>query len=1090
MNGGGTITTDYRNIPIDDMEDHSTDGNGIVVDQDGSKWAAEAGDDVLDTVVADTRLFGNQCYRIFDEDRTKHSANTITLDTPAVVGDILTIGGIYPVTGLYAKDVVYVKLREGATICIYLRINLLTGQVDYSTDDGSSFSDTTIDVTLDAANLIFEIELTSSSTFKLRLHNGSWTSALDNDNSITTSITKLEFASAVDNDDGGSPYALVEDCSTHADGNNMAGDAAPNGTWSTPVPDASCSVKWKDEGSGAMCVECIDANASGTFGSPYLTFTSAGSPNGTDSISYKVKVMNYAGVNVIVAEGGTYRVGIQLAPGGSIIGGSGWADLGIGSWTLNTWHTIEIVFLSTSTFKCRIDGGSWSATKTNNNGNWSSAGAVIDRWWISGSTGYQFTVRYDEIQASWVTGTTYTAGSIDIYFDELYLRQATVHDKLQIKKWKLHSTNEDIKLAECLPLYQSDGSILVAVEDTVDNTFDVYRVSGNDYSTWTKVIDTGSSTAIPYQASVSIMFCSPSAGTVYCIYKNDGTNSYLAKSTDYGVNWTINASCGIDNVIYDIFCIGTTVFLMAWDTLNCLVYKLTDDTPTLLLRDSEGIAPEDYIPQCRGFVSDSVYYFAAFGGTKYLFLKYEDTTPLIQTLKSSAAQGSNMENTRLLALVRDPNTVWTYNSAGHMYIPGQTEDTPILGKTENGANTFSDVETGLLVGTDEAQLSTDDPRLAVDVEELECLLLDTEKHNFNHIPNPAWTGYTSIINIAKNIIMCSDGTDTLVFEYGKFDADELVDCSISDNIATSTYLCGSCDIEVTMANKDMMPEGCLIELYDRWDALWFKGLVYKVEPIEGIVNVHAIDVKRELSRLYATNLLAKASEIMTTLVNALRFGFLGTIEDVNYNGGNVDYDISGHDNWQRWLATYRLLERVFVWTTPAGEWNACSHDNATSLKLRIHEKKSSLLDLTQWGLLDDEKRVDLKWTRSSVRYASGRQQYTGNAAAEMRYGQNQIPEHVDSALAVAGDALNVAEQVYAVFSQNTKFVHLLVGGHGFKEMAHSIDLSWDEGAIQIARADWVIIAMKARPLQDIVEYVLTNNILLEVEAEDGHVSQV
>ena len=179
------------------------------------------------------------------------------------------------------------------------------------------------------------------------------------------------------------------------------------GTWSHPAPSASCYSKIVDSGDAghSSCLKIVDGSGSGAPGTIQCTFSTNGSPNGTDYIEYYVKA-DTTGYSVLFYEGASYRVNLFLDSSDHHIK-SGANDSGL-TWADNTWVKIGVLFYSTSQVKIRKDGGAWS-NALNQYANWSGAGAVISSWCQSGSTAGTYTIYYDDIEPSWLYVAASTA---------------------------------------------------------------------------------------------------------------------------------------------------------------------------------------------------------------------------------------------------------------------------------------------------------------------------------------------------------------------------------------------------------------------------------------------------------------------------------------------------------------------------------------------------------------------------------------------------------------------------------------------------------------------------------------------------------
>jgi len=1073
------LSSKYRKVILDAKDDHGV--GEIVANQVGSTWAAESGDDDLAEIVADTRFGTAQVLRVHDEDRTKHSAITKTFPISLKVGDRFGFD-IHPVTGDYALDTLDIKLREGATVLVWLRVVTTTGVVQY-TEDGAAFSATSITLTLDAATLDFEIEFTSTTTFKLRTAGGAWTTAYNNNETISSAtaqvINKVEIASREANDDGGVASAADEDFADGTDGNSLSTDG--HGKWTDASGSGSTArfhSPWPGSAPGAgMCSEFIDG---GSYPDAVFTLPGGQAASGWNSIVVVGRAAQTSGRFGfwLRGTGANMIARIDFWESGQIrcyhSGGGTFTD--IQAYSANTDYLIELQFdLTLAIIRVRIDGGSWT------NGNFYTASAdAIDMRFV-GADGTSGTWYYDTIECGWTGGTVYTAGDTDVYIGNFYGYQVASSDTAQRMAWSNLSTNS-YKLAKCLSFKQADDSILTLVEDTSDSTFDVYRITGADYDTWTKVIDTGS-------AGGSFLATAKSDGTIYCIYKTVANKSYLAKSTNYGVTWTINADTNYH--VIDMFCINDAVFILYTDdnaSPAFYIKEITDDTPTFTARANWSVA-KTFVACIHGFypASDDTYYFWILFTDKVYTYKYDVSAATGYQMNTPDGTDFSATWERRLCGILDHTTSFVFSTSGNVYLPlGDSSTVYEVWFSTDGGDDYTVVETGVWLTSQDEFLDGSEEQIIVDTQDLQVRMLNTNTHSIACLPNPAWTGYTTCINVAGDIILASSGSATKVFKRERIAFDGITSCSITDNIAISASMPATCTLSMTSDHVNEYVHGALMEIYDAWNTLWFKGRVVQISPAVkggGIVTFTSVDCKREIGRPYITDADSKASAQIAAIVATLSEGYAGTFEDVNYAGGNVDYHHSLNASWQSFLRIYRIIERAVVYTTPDGAWSSKGHGSCTATKLRFrHDPRMPVT------LIDNEApQYDHRVTRSSCQRTTNlRYSYVGNATREKVEGVVACEEVTDLAIQdEANGSQEVAEQLYNIFSTASYFMHFLVQDHGFIQPGTTIDVSWTLGDVVVARQNMIVIASNVVDANsDLQEIVLSNNILIESEYDN------
>lgn len=308
----------------------------------------------------------------------------------------------------------------------------------------------------------------------------------------------------------------------------------------------------------------------------------------------------------------------------------------------------------------------------------------------------------------------------------------------------------------------------------------------------------------------------------------------------------------------------------------------------------------------------------------------------------------------------------------------------------------------------------------------------------------------------------------------------IIDANAALQIVTGADRSNRVSFKTTSANSSLYAKGDSIEFYDCWDSLWFRGIITDKVVGRGTCSFLAEDSTMELARPYNADFDAKPATILTTITGSLTHGYAGTIQDVNYEARTPDYHLSVHDVMQPYVRFHRGLERGVIWVTPAGEWNFDHYDDCDATGYRVKHKTG-----LGWKLKSNESNtIDKRVTQASVRAASNtRSSYIGNAARAAVEGVVAAREHADDALQAADtdSATSLAEQLYAIFSTETTFLHFMVVNHGFLQPGKTIDVSWSLGDTTVARTTMIIIAVKAYILADVQEVIVSNNIVTEDE---------
>jgi hypothetical protein len=442
-------------------------------------------------------------------------------------------------------------------------------------------------------------------------------------------------------------------------------------------------------------------------------------------------------------------------------------------------------------------------------------------------------------------------------------------------------------------------------------------------------------------------------------------------------------------------------------------------------------------------------------------------------------------------MVYDSAITWTDGSAGTAYCVLKTAgaSTRVIFKTADGGATWASLSANV------ALFSTCCPHGYVrsgyyqwgyDSTNDFAYRYDTTHHKFLKVYNS--TDIDNPIMVTDNcVIMDSSGSGSCtidVYAPRLADVENIANAMLSHSIVTGHTVGNQLDLQVASAYASYWEIADLVELYDAWDTLWFRGVVVSKRIANGLCSYVALDSTRELAKNFTMSPAdddMKMNELLDAMVDTMTDGTVGTIQDVNYNGGDVHYHIQEHPTMQPGVRLFRAMERSVIWVTPAGAWNRVLHDDCDATGYRWKYKTG--LPVT---LIDNEAEVkDAKVTRAAVmRAGNARDSYTGDSSQENLNGIVQASDYKDTSIQDSGDAVNLAEQLYAIFSTATTFVRLLVANHGFLQPGKTVDFSWSLGDTTVARATLIVIAVHAYMLNDIQEVVLSNNIVLESEYDN------
>lgn len=1052
------MMTRQREWLIDDFEDHGT--GEIVANQSGTTWAAEAADDDLASVVAGSVLVGTNCLRILDESNTNQASVTKTTPRALGTGDIARIGSIKPVssslqgTATLPISFVLYKLREGATVVIWLAIDLYSGYVYYSTDSGTSYTDTGIHLTLDAANTNLDVEITSTTTFKVRLNGGTWTSALANDNTMTTSITKIEFTTpAAHGYEGFNSYADAHRVINENGWNNWTTDVAFDFVTATISGSQRCRA-WKTGAAGASFNPTLTfPTAATTVGSLKVTIRRASAPS------------NWVYWNVLTAAGTVlvelYDTGTNLYCTDNITARN------LGTWTTSTDYEITIAWPDNAHYIVTFKGVG-SATYTYKAAATGFPGKF--NFYVS-NDGRTCDFSLDNIITDWANALA-DVDSIDCYIDEMRGIETSDTEGVQFYRMKYLSTASSLTIVSTsVPIHLSDGSMLVAA--TADG---IYRVTNPTSSSpsWEEVID---------DASTNIgVFIEEAAGVVVCAYKYDeATGLTTCRSSDnYGATWGNTFTLGADiagddtdnQLILDLCWTGTNTFAISRGANRLHVDQRNGDA--WVAKDSEVIVEaaitDGGYARCV-HIGDYIYW-AADDNDDATFFKYQITTT---TISQVAVITTDYGITRLwpAALWNDGGALfWVPVAAGTDYRTAYSSDT--------GATwAIYTVDENMIASPTEQVRSGEHVHMFETVRSQRYeFVTDLSRPTLRETMSEVTGTFVAITD--EPLIFSQSGTDVYIYSM-QDDAENIIaTADLYWNIVTSSSLSSHVEFTTSNANQGYFNVGDDITFYDEYSDLWFQGKVTTKSKGEGITTFEADGPDIEVKRPHGSAFVAKKiSEMLTEIINGYKRGYVGSIQDVNTLAGGIDYDPRGWTSAQPVYRMARVIERAVIYTTPLGAWYLTAHDNLTSTGYRVCETT------TQWRMRDNTApELDSRITRATtLTSATTRTTYVGNSAREITEGETMPAEYEDSAFPNAS-ATTLATQLYTILALASSYINLFVHSHGVIQPGHSIDFSWSLGDTTVTRATLCILGLHANMKTDEQELVISNNIVSRGEYAD------
>nr|MDO8114068.1 DUF2341 domain-containing protein [Candidatus Sigynarchaeota archaeon] len=190
--GHYNVTVDGANMLIGTVENFEgfTENANVTT---SSAWSAEAGNDwdgttiVHDVVTQDD----SKALHIKDDSTSKSINITRVLGANLSTGNTIHLD-IKPLTSTTSGSALYIDIREGAANRVWLRVDQVNGTI--SSSNGNTFVDSGKNVTLGSWQSL-EIELTSSTTHKIRVASSLWSAILTNNGTFYCHASQINFQS-------------------------------------------------------------------------------------------------------------------------------------------------------------------------------------------------------------------------------------------------------------------------------------------------------------------------------------------------------------------------------------------------------------------------------------------------------------------------------------------------------------------------------------------------------------------------------------------------------------------------------------------------------------------------------------------------------------------------------------------------------------------------------------------------------------------------------------------------------------------------------------------------------------------------------
>nr|MDO8109986.1 hypothetical protein [Candidatus Sigynarchaeota archaeon] len=552
--GHNNVTVDGANMLIGTVEDFE----GFNVNANittSSAWSAEAGNDWDGTtIIHDIQAQdGSNALHLKDDSVSKGINITRVLGAELPTGDTLRLD-FKPLANATAGSALYIAVREGTANRVRLQVNLVTGTV--SSSNGNTFVDSGRDVIIGSWQSL-EIELTSSTTHRIRVASGSWSAILANNESFYDHVSQINFQSM----DGSKIEAYIDDI-------DYTWDPGHVNTRNEMVEDFECfdenanvttSSAWSAETGDGWDGTDILHDIKTEDGSKTLHLKDNSTSKGINvtrvlgaelytgyTLRLDLKPLNSTtpgnAIYIAVREGAANRVWLLVnLTTGAIYSSNGSTFVGSGrAVTFESWQSLEIELTSSTTHRIRVASGTWSAVFTNN-GTITSHVSQINFQSMDGS---KIEAYIDNIDYSRLTNMF--IGTVEDFegFDE----NASVTTS---SAWSAEAGNDWDGTTIVHDIQAQDGSkALHLKDDSTSKGINITRVLGID-------LPTGDTLRLDLKPMSSV-----TSGSALYIAVREGTANRVRLQVNL-VTGTISSSNG--NTFVDS---GTTVTLGSWQSLE------------------------------------------------------------------------------------------------------------------------------------------------------------------------------------------------------------------------------------------------------------------------------------------------------------------------------------------------------------------------------------------------------------------------------------------------------------------------------------------------------------------------------------------
>jgi hypothetical protein len=279
----------------------------------------------------------------------------------------------------------------------------------------------------------------------------------------------------------------------------------------------------------------------------------------------------------------------------------------------------------------------------------------------------------------------------------------------------------------------------------------------------------------------------------------------------------------------------------------------------------------------------------------------------------------------------------------------------------------------------------------------------------------------------------------------------------------------TCQLGIDPDNTAQFSQGDFILVQDDSSNDAFYGKIIDVSvDVNGVTYGHAIAFTNELLKMHYTKSYSSDNseeKLEDILDNKASFCY-----DSSLTAEALDYDYEQDGNVRDIINLFRFLERIVIYTAVDGATTTKAYDSLTASGENWDQDDNDVTLLDYMNPTLEIYGAEVEGSRAS----SIDQSYTV-AASEGAYGEQRMIKWRDIKIMEAATALQLATNLYNIFSAETQFIKLYVEGKGVLQPGESVVYAHSDYGISSTTA--MILYYHYDAYNDIYrEIMLTDNI--------------